>query len=638
MKNKLGIVNYIDQFLDNAEAKVQPFIISGLLNREYLRGNQYKRVDTNKWLIRDKKVNNRLYTERKTFNRMLPIYLTRYGILSSNRPIPGFKNVSMNSSSIAGVVEGNAFINEFSKEINLKAKYNELVRIADTDGLVWVKTGIDWTKGDLISVRNIKIKDNNNEETIKADVQIREGRPFIDIVPIHEVFINSLSITNKDKINELVHRRPFTCDFIEKRFGYRPPAEDISGELSTHPYYMDLGFNLLREKSSEYAYVKEYYKTPDAVYPKGRFVLVAGDKVLYDGILPYENGINGKRCIPFIPISLASIPGHIIGPTVYNQIIPMQDTYNSVKNRLLEYVNHLAIGQLYYWEGSLVNKDSFTNKPGKLIGLKRNARPPQEVKKEKIGAEIVTYLRTIEEDMLITAGLSQLQAYGISKSNMRTDGVIDKIADSDSNKLNNAIDNLSEGLIDIFKQVLYLEKYRHKILLETYEVAKADNYMLKYKLEEVDPEELTIINREFLMNSDLVLEKKVAQAANLGVYNPQAGLSYRTKVEMLEAINSGYLQDTLDPTQRANYELIQSEQDDFLHLRSPIVEPFHDHDQHVMEHNIFRLSPLMRKLKSSDKDRYDKIRQAIDQHIDEHQKLMGANQTNNDLQNAKAFI
>jgi hypothetical protein len=231
-----------------------------------------------------------------------------------------------------------------------------------------------------------------------------------------------------------------------------------------------------------------------------------------------------------------------------------------------------------------------------------------------------------------------MQAYGISHSNMRTDGVVDKIADSDSNKLTNAIDNLSEGLIEVFKQVLYIEKYRHKIILETYEVDKADNYMLKYKLDEVDPEELTIVNREFLINSDIALEKKVTQAANLGVYNPEMGLSYRSKVEMLDAINSGYLKDTLDPTQRANYELIQSEQEQFMELKSPIVEDFHDHEQHVVEHNLFRLSPLLQKLKSTDKERYDNIRQALDNHIAEHQKILGDSAQNNNLQSAKAFI
>lgn len=635
---KLGIVDYIDQFIEDAEAKLQPFILSGMLNREYLRGNQYKKVDTKRWVLIDKKKNNNIYTERKTFNRMLPIYLTRYGILSSNRPIPGFRNTDMKSYSISGTIEGNDFISEFSKEINFKNKYNEIIRLADNDGIAWVKVGLDWTKGDIISNVKTKIKNTETNEIEEITVNIKEGRPFIDIIPLHEVFVNTLSVERIEKINELVYRRPFTCDFIEKRFGYRPKPEEIIGDLSSHPYYEDLGFNLGKNRNTEYAYIKEYYKRADAIYPKGRFVIVTGDKVLYDGPLPYENGYNSRREIPFIPVTLAAIPGHLIGPTIYNQIIPIQDTYNSVKNRFLEYVNHLSIGQLYYWEGSLVNKDNFTNKPGKLIALKRNSRPPQPVQKEKIGTEIVAYLRTLEEDMLITSGLSQMQAYGISQSNMRTDGVVDKIADSDSNKLANAVDNLSECIIKIFKQVLYIEKYRHKVLSETYGVDKADKYMLKYKLDEVNPEELTIINREFLINSDITLEKKIAQAANLGVYNPQLGLSYRTKIEMLDAINSGYLKDTLDPTQRANHELTQLENEQFLELKNPIVEDFHDHELHIVEHNLFRLSPLLQKLKSTDKERYDKIRQALDGHIGEHQKILGNSAENKNLQNAKALI
>ena len=38
--------------------------------------------------------------------------------------------------------------------------------------------------------------------------------------------------------------------------------------------------------------------------------------------------------------------------------------------------------------------------------------------------------------MLVTAGLSQISAYGMSKSSVRTDGVADKIGEADQNKLN----------------------------------------------------------------------------------------------------------------------------------------------------------------------------------------------------------
>lgn len=628
------MVDYIDQFIQDAQHKSQPFIISGILNREYLKGAQHKHIDSKTMTITNKEVNPNVYLERKVFNKMLPIYLARYGILSGNRPIPGFKASTNYSLSISGAIDGNNFITAISKEIGYKDKYDQAIKLGDVDGIVWMKVGIDWTKGDLIGTNTT----TNKETGDKVEIKIKEGRPFIDVIPIHEVCVDNFSVASPEKINELVYRRPYSCDFIEKRFGYRPPKEDITGNLTTHPYYIDLGFGMRQSKEMEYAYVVEYYKKPDPIYPKGRYVLKTGEKILHDGPLPFENKLDGERKIPFVPVSLMTIPGHLIGPTVYNQIIPMQDTYNSVKNRLLEYINHIAIGQLYYWEGSLINKDQMTNKPGRMIGLKRNSRPPVPVEKSRIGSEIVTYLDGLSADMLITAGLSELQAYGISKSNMRTDGVVDKISESDDNKLTNAIDNLSIALIEVFKQLLYVEKQRRQILKDEYGVAKADKYMLKYNLDEVDPEELDIINREYLKNSDIILEKKVAQAASLGVYNPELNLSYRSKVELLNSVNSGYLQDTLDPTQRVNYELTQWEQDEFLNLRSPIVEEFQDHEQHITEHNLFRLSPLLQKLKSKDKDRYDKVREALDHHIGEHQDLVQSSAHNSDLENAKAYL
>ena len=115
-------------------------------------------------------------------------------------------------------------------------------------------------------------------------------------------------------------------------------------------------------------------------------------------------------------------------------------------------MNHIAIGQVYYWEGSLINKNAFTTKPGKMIGLKRNARNPVPVQKDKLSMEFINYLRALEDDMLITAGLSQMAAYGSTKSNVRTDGVVDKLSESDENKLVNALDNISECMVGMFKK------------------------------------------------------------------------------------------------------------------------------------------------------------------------------------------
>lgn len=630
--NVKDIATYIKMFVDDSITELNPYLLQGKLNNEYISGNQNKKINIRHLKIEEKKLDPQVYTEKKIFNRILPIYLTRYGILTQNMPIPGIIPTGYSSKEISDCNNCNIFIPKYMNDVGYRNIYKKIIKWTDIYGISWIKTGIDWSQGDVIcEIPNTKIGD------MTGTLIVKEGKTFTAFCPIHEVFVDSYYVETMDDVNELVHRRVFPVEYIRKRWGFAAEKESINeAKLSTYPRYTNFG--MAQAGSIEYAYVYEYYKKPDAMYPKGRYVISCNNKILYDDILPYENGEGGKRMIPFDFVTMQSIPNKLIGVTVYSQIIPIQDTYNSIKNRYLEYVNHIAIGQLYYWEGSLINKNNFTNKPGKLIGLKRNAKAPQPVQKDKLADEYTSYLKTLEDDMLITAGLSQITAFGSSKSNVRTDGVVDKMSESDDNKLVNAIDNISEFEISIFKKVLYLEKQRHDVLYKQLELAKKDTSILQYNLQGVDPEQLSIINREFLMTNDQVFDKKLQQAGNFGLYNPNSGLSYRAKKQVLDSMKASYLIDTLDPQERATYDLCMDEQRQFMDNKIPEVFPYHEHAQHIAEHNIFRISPEVRCLREKDEKKYNLLQEALEKHIGEHQKYLEQNQQSNVIADAKEAL
>lgn len=637
-KNRVSnpTLNHIQSFIRDADLRVRPFVLSGELNKGYIQGFQYKRINERTLAIEGLKNIHGLYLERKIFNRMLPIYLTRFGILSQNQPIAGFKGTDNREETVTNAIEGNKFLEAFKKDINFNALYKKAVQESDVYGLVWFKVGIDWSKGDEILTKDITItKPDDDNFKAKGTRKICEGRTFIDVIPIHEVLTDSLSVESMNDINELVHRRMFSLEYIRKRWGFEAKAEDIDPR-----YFIDTSRysdNDRRYEQNKYAYVYEYYRKPDALYPDGQFLVIINDTILYEGKLPYVNAYK-KRTIPFIPMNVQTVPNHLVGITVYSQIIPIQDTYNSIKNRLLEHINHLAIGQMYVWKDSLVNPDGITNKPGQFIMIKRNAKRPEPVQKAQVGNEIINYLKNIEEDMLVTAGLSQISAYGMSKSSVRTDGVADKIGEADQNKLTNAIDNIGEAIVELFKQVLYVEKERQSILSDVMRLAKLDSYMIKYNLGELDPENLEIVNREFLMQSDQARQLKMTQAANLGVYNPQSGLSYVTKLEILDALNSGYLKDTLDPMERASHDQIQSENQDIINKLDVEVNDWDTHEQHIFEHSLFRMSSQVRNLKRKDPALYEYVIYTLENHIKEHGKYVQNKKSQNTYQDAKAFL
>lgn len=624
------IATYVKMFVDDSSTGLNPYILQGKFNNEFISGNQNRKINLTQMKIEEKQLNTQVYTEKKIYNRILPIYLTRYGILSDNMPIPGIIPYDNTSKSVQDSINVNNFIKTFMLECDYNRMYTKLVKRADVYGIEWIKTGIDWTAGETIAT-----VDDVKSGEMKGTVTLKEGRPFVTSVPIHEVFVDSYYIEDMEDVNELVHRRVFPVEYIKKRWGFEAKRDAINdAKLSTYPRYSNFG--MTNGGSIDYAYVYEYYKKPDALYPQGRYVIICNDKVLWDNVLPYENGKDGTRKIPFDFVTLQTIPNKLIPPTVYSQLIPIQETYNSSMNRYHEYINHIAIGQMFYWEGSLINKNNFTNRPGKLIGLKRNAKAPQPVQKDKLSQEFINYLKTLENDMLIVAGLSELTAYGQSKSNVRTDGVVDKLSESDENKLSIAIDNISATTISVFKKLIYLEKQREQMLVEKLKVAKVDKYMLEYKLEKVDAEQLSIVNREFLMKNDQIFDKKLQQAGNFGLYNPESGLSYQSKVEFLNAMHASYLKDTLDPMERATHDLCKQEQDTMLEGgKVPEAQQWHKHEMHIQEHELFRISPEVRCLMATDEKRYKLLQEAIEMHIQQHQKFMQQTQNGDVIANAK---
>lgn len=623
----------VEELVNKAKAKMRPFLVSAYMNVEYIRGNQNLRVDRNLNII---KIDNRssLYMERKVFNRMSPIYLSRLGLLSANMPVPGFKQTGSSPGRFIDYTEGNRFINDFLTDTNFKNNFHNPIAIrADIHGLVWVKTGINWNDGKLIGTYDVTVKQEGKEDK-KVKQKFYEGRAWLEVCSMDEVFVDNYFQGTPGDFTELVHRRLFTTEYIKARWGI-DVEEDINeiGGISQ--------FNLSGNSSKQmrnnttgvkYAYVYEYYHKANAEYPNGLFFVVINKKLVTDILpLPYENEKERKRVIPFDFIKIMDLPNYLVGPTIYNQIIPIQDTYNSVKNRVLEYINRIGISQFYAWEGSLVDKKSLSNRPGEIFMIRRNAKKPEPVIQDKLGTEFINYLITLENDMLVTAGLSPITAHGQAKSAMRTDGVVDRITESDQNKLEHAIDNISQSYTRIFKKVLYLEKMRERILLEEVNLKTAqiiDNNFSKYKLEEVDVEQLQIVNRDFLMKNDQYVDAKFRQAQNLGVFTPESGLTYVQKVHIMEKLQLGSILETLDPVEVMTNQVIREEHEELELGIIPEVEEWHFHQQHIYEHNLYRQSPLMRKWRKFDNEKYRLMLDQLEQHIAEHQQFVEEKQNN----------
>ena len=220
----MRIQDYIRQFVSEAEKRIHPFITIGQLNKDYISGNQDRKIDPATKVIVEKNYPTSVYMERKQVNRMLSIYLTRNGTLADNKPLPGFKPTPGDLEGTESALEGNKFFAEFLKEVNYDYFYKRLIEEADIYPLAFIKTGTDWSKGDLISTGEVSIKLKNGKLETRI-VSKYEGREFMEVTPIHECFPDSLKINHGREMNEFVQRRPLSLTYILKRYGIIATAE-----------------------------------------------------------------------------------------------------------------------------------------------------------------------------------------------------------------------------------------------------------------------------------------------------------------------------------------------------------------------------------------------------------------------------
>ena len=141
VKNR-SITTYIRNLVDDSTTHLRPFVAQGKYNNEFIQGRQNKKINNKTLTIEDKQVDPTVYLERKIFNRILPIYLTRYGILTQNMPIPGMKPINNSATEVQDSKKVNDFILSFLKTSNFKEKFNLAVKHADVYGLEWFKTVI----------------------------------------------------------------------------------------------------------------------------------------------------------------------------------------------------------------------------------------------------------------------------------------------------------------------------------------------------------------------------------------------------------------------------------------------------------------------------------------------------------------
>lgn len=421
------------------------------LNMNFYMGNQYCDVGYGGFVREiDKQY---FWQEREVFNHIAPIIDIRLSRLSKIQPKMQVMPATNEEEDIYTAKVGKKVLDSVCGKMNLTAKINQATKWSEICGTSFYKISWNSNLGQVVAL------EEDGKKIKTGDVDISVCSPF-------EIYPDSATHESLDDCQSLIHARAYTVAEIKQMYGVDVEGKDINvysldgvtsslGGLG----YSGLATGLIETVRKDSAIVLEKYVRPNEKYPDGRLIIIAGDKLVYDGELPYVNGIDGKREFPFVRQICNEEVGSFWGVSMISRLIPIQRAYNAVKNRKHEYINRLTLGVLAVEDGS-VDIDNLEEEglaPGKILVYRQGSTAPQFLGGEQVPSDFEKEEEKLLSEFSTLSGTSEIGSMENVAASLS--GVaLELLIDENETRLKFTTDSIKAAIKTIAKQILRLYK------------------------------------------------------------------------------------------------------------------------------------------------------------------------------------
>ncbi|MDE5655134.1 MAG: hypothetical protein K2I46_05945 [Clostridia bacterium] len=440
------IVKEVCKDFERRRQERKPLELQWRLNMNFFSGNQYAEITP----VGDVEQYGKQYywQEREVYNHIASIVETRLSKLNRLKCGISVRPFSSDDSDVQTAKLSTQIVKALCEENDLPRLLNEASSWSEVTGSCFFKTVWAGEKGRVIG------------QSKKGAV--REGDVDISVVPPYEIFPDNIGTSNIDDCMSIIHAKAYHVDEIKDIWGVEVNGEDVnvfSLDSAQSGIVYDNSFNTLNGVAHDMCVVIERYSRPTADKPNGELSIVAGDKLLYHGDLPYINGVNESRGYPFTRIICLDKLGCFYGSSIIERLIPLQRAYNAVKNRKHEFINRLSMGVLSIEDGS-VDTDNLEEEglsPGKVLIYRQGSTPPKLLESGRVPVDFQYEEERILSEFTTISGVSELSKYS-NVFNQMSGKAIGLLVEQDDTRLSIATTSLRMGIKRICEQMLRLYK------------------------------------------------------------------------------------------------------------------------------------------------------------------------------------
>jgi hypothetical protein len=580
------------------------------LNMNFVSGNQYCDVNSAGEIYEEDK--KYYWQSHRVFNHIAAMLDSRCAKLGRIRPALTVRAASDEEKDKHSAALASSILAAVSEDCDLDGLISEASIWSEVCGTAFYKVVWDSSAGSQIG------STTDGKKMCGGDVKISVLSPF-------EIYPYSLSEQKMDQQPSIIHAKAMPVQDIFDMYGVKLAGRDID-EFSLSPYSSSSHTrkNMAETRAVRHGYelVIERYVRPNSTQKDGRLTIVAGGELLYDGVLPYINGVDGVRGYPFIRQVSQKLAGSFFGCSVVDRMIPLQRAYNAVKNRKHEFLNRISMGCVAVEDGSIdtdeLIEDGLT--PGKVIVYRQGTKPPEMLTLGSVPSEFAAEEENLLNEFSKVSGTGNLTENADSFTGITSATGLQLIIDQDETRLNSAYSEIKRAIKEIGRHVLRLyRQYATDLRLMKY--AGENNVLQLFYFKGSD-----ISSDDVVLDADSDSNMTTAQKRNViyemidrGLFSDEDGkISVSAKNKILELIGYKGLAGERDLGElnraRAGEENLQ------LKKGEVEVKSYDDHDTHIVEHTAFLLTEKLKK----------DVEERICAHIDMHKKLKREQESEND--------
>lgn len=581
------------------------------LNLNFFMGNQYCYISpTGEIMDMGKQY---FWQEKEVYNHIANLIEVRLSKLSRVRPSLTVVPFSDDERDIACAKTSKKILKSVSHSLNISKILSQGTMWSEICGTVFYK--VDWNN-------NLGKVIGKNE----VGVEIKEGDIEISVISPFEIYPDSNTYNNVEDCMSIIYARSFHKDVVKNIWGVEVEGQDVdvysldSLSVTGGLGYTTLSNSMAKKLKKDQVIVLEKYEKPTLEYPNGRLIIIAGDKLIYNGELPYLNKAENQRGFPFIKQTSIPTPNCFWGTSIIERCIPVQRAFNAIKNRKHEFINRLTMGILSVEDGSvdIENLEEEGLSPGKVLIYRQGSNSPKLLSSDSLPVDFQSEENALLNEFINISGVSDLiGSSGITSGNVS--GIaLQLLIEQDEIKLVSSAEEIRYSAKEIAKQILRLYK-QYAIVSHTSRLI-GDNGSIElfyWKGSDINSEEV-IFETENEMNETLAQKRSmIFEILNAGLLHDENGtLSNSMRSKVLEQLGFGIWETSQDikalQTNNATKENLQLVTD--IKIKEP--QEIDDHSIHISEHIAFMLGNEFDKASKKNSN----INELLLEHIRTHRK------------------